>query len=373
MGSSLETRASRLLLVDVAYLDPAQSVFDAMMLGFTNQMKSRRLNKRTIEHRLQKLAAFRASAEYRYPWQWRTNDFDEFFAGLGDRGLKLGTLRGYQGAISLFIGYVRDPQYGWQAECLRHFQAECEMICHEGNMIIHASDYEGMPVKRSFTFDELETFFACADAQAALILRSRRKGALAALRNSAMLKVAYGFGVRRYALTMLDIDDFISNPEALQFGQYGALSIRYGKAVKGGQPRPYLVFAIPEMDWVIQAIKQYVTEIRPHYKPNEKSRNALFLTERSTRINKAEVDDIFNDIRDKAGLPEELTLHCLRHSFSSHMTEWGYDRTFVQYQLGHEHPSTTSIYQHLSSDFKQHQIRRSVKRTMQRAARDKKA
>jgi integrase/recombinase XerC len=365
MGDELETRAAYLLRKDVAYLDPQAAVYEAMLQGFTNQMKSRRLNPRTIDARLRHLAALRASAEYRYPWQLTSSMFEDFMASLVDKQLKLGTLRAYQGDINAFISYARDPQNEWQRELQNRFGSECAPICHEGNMILHASDYEGSPGKRALTYDELETFFACADARVRKSLNSGRKGALSALRNSVMMKVAYGWGPRRYALTMFDISDFSTNPHAPRFGQYGVLNIRYGKAVRGGQPRQYYVFSIIELEWVVEALKQYVEEIRPHYKDSAR-KSALFLTERGSRIGKEELDKIFADIRDEAGLSTELTLHCMRHSFSTHQSKWKYDRPFVQNQLGHEHPSTTSLYEHVSSDFKQLQIRRSIRRSLKR-------
>jgi site-specific recombinase XerD len=37
-------------------------------------------------------------------------------------------------------------------------------------------------------------------------------------------------------------------------------------------------------------------------------------------------------------------VHCLRHSYISHLVEDGADPTFVQHQAGHSWASTTAIY-----------------------------
>ena len=62
--------------------------------------------------------------------------------------------------------------------------------------------------------------------------------------------------------------------------------------------------------------------------------------------------------RELAGLPAELTLHCLRHSYITHLIEAGYDPLFVQQQVGHRHGSTTALYTSVSSDYKHKVIQR---------------
>ena len=57
---------------------------------------------------------------------------------------------------------------------------------------------------------------------------------------------------------------------------------------------------------------------------------ALFLTERGERISLRQVDERFAVYRAGAGLPDNLTPHCLRHSYISHLIEDGVDPTFVQ-------------------------------------------
>jgi site-specific recombinase XerD len=58
-----------------------------------------------------------------------------------------------------------------------------------------------------------------------------------------------------------------------------------------------------------------------------------------------------------AGLPAELCLHCLRHSYVTHLLEDGFDPLFVQQQVGHEYASTTAIYTSVSSDYRTRVLR----------------
>jgi site-specific recombinase XerD len=45
-------------------------------------------------------------------------------------------------------------------------------------------------------------------------------------------------------------------------------------------------------------------------------------------------------------------LHCLRHSYITHLTEFGYPARFVQEQAGHAYGSTTAIYMGVSNEYR---------------------
>lgn len=60
----------------------------------------------------------------------------------------------------------------------------------------------------------------------------------------------------------------------------------------------------------------------------------------------------FRECRAEAGLPKDLHMHCLRHTYITQLLEDGYAEQFVRTQVGHADSSTTAIYTSVGDDFK---------------------
>ena len=248
----------------------------------------------------------------------------------------------------MFLDYLCDVRYGWQLECERRFGTYRVQVCTEWNTRKHLAEYEGRPGNRPLTRAELQAFFDYADQQVERVRNEGRKGWVAAFRDATVFKVAYAWGLRRREVARLDVADFGPNAAAPRFGRYGMLSVRWGKAARGGSPRRRNVCSV--MPWAAAAVAEYVEEVRPLY--GRPKHPALWPTERGGRIASEYVNHRFAAYRDDLGLPEELGPHCLRHSYVTHLIEDGYDPMFVQNQVGHLWGSTTAIYTSVSSDYK---------------------
>ncbi|RJT91651.1 site-specific integrase [Cryobacterium melibiosiphilum] len=335
----------------VTAIDPERSMFDAMLDGWERQQFSRGLSAGTVEHNTGFIRRFELALG-EYPWHWTATDVEDFTSSLLSMSPPRAhsTLRGYHQTITTFCDFLTDPRYDWAERCTEAFGTHPVQICHEWNTRAHLSEFEAKPAKRPFSYDELEAFFARADLIVEEIIQKGKKGALSALRDAQLFKTVYAFGLRRTEAAMLDLADLRSNPNSPQWAGYGVVHVRFGKAINGGPPRRRSVLAVPEFDWAIEGLKHWVEQARPKFLAHKT--NALWISERKTRLSIRHLDYRFAAIRDQAGLDENLTLHSLRHSYVTHLIEFGYPERFVQEQVGHSYASTTAIYTSVSNDYK---------------------
>ncbi|MGY1976948.1 tyrosine-type recombinase/integrase [Nocardia gipuzkoensis] len=353
--------AARLQLVDgVSLLRPDEQVFTAMLDGWRNQQLARNLAFSTINSREKAVRAFTAHADA-FPWVWSSQMADEWLGDLRAlRNLKRSTLRNYQNSVSLFCAYLIDPAYQWAAECEQRFGTHPIQVVHEWNTAVHVQEAEADAGKRAFTRDELQVFFDHADAQIDEVRSRGRKGWLPAFRDAVLFKTAYAFGLRRNEARMLDAVDFGRNPEGAEFGDYGVVYVRHGKAKKGSPPKRRSVLTV--WPWSAEILEQWNEEVRPLL-PTA-AQGACWPSERSARIGFTQMNTRFAAYRDAVGLDPALDFHSLRRSYVTHLIEDGWDPRFVQEQVGHEHASTTSLYTCVSSDFRTRTLRRALDATI---------
>jgi site-specific recombinase XerD len=348
--------AASLQLVDgLRLLHPEEQVLAAMLDGWAVQQRSRFLSAATIRGRRLMVERFvRWTNEY--PWRWRPQDVEEWTArSIAERHLAHSTVRGTQVTLSLFCEYICDARYGWPAACEARFGSHPVQVCHEWNTLVHRADYEGRPGNRPLTRAELQALFDHADERVVEVRRRGRKGWLAAFRDATMLKVAYGWGLRRRELVMLETADWGRNPRAPEFAGLGTLSVRWGKASRGGPPRRRTVLSV--FSWAVEVVEEWLRDVRPLY---GSATAVLWPTERASRVGPVYVNGVFARLRDELGLPVELGPHCLRHSYVTHLVEDGWDPLFVQQQVGHAWASTTAIYTGVSTDYKNEVLRRAL-------------
>ena len=349
--------AAHLVLVDgVVHLDPAPAMFEAMLTGWETQQRARFLKgPATIKPRLDLIRRF-ARFSNQYPWQWEPTEIEAFITSLS---IAPSTARNYQNAIRIFCEFVSDARYGWTAKCVELFGSAPQQILHEWNTIAHVSEYEGNPGRRPLTYDDVQALFDAADGRVDEIQALHRKGALTAMRDSAMLKTVYAFGLRRQEAIGLDVTDWRHNPKVQAYGRFGAIFVRYGKSSNGSPPKRRTVFTVAEFDWIVPVLEHYLTDVRPALTAGKHP--AMWITERGDRISRRRLNKTFALVRDLAGLDPELDLHSLRHSFVTHLVEFDYPEKFVQDQCGHSWGSTTAIYTGVSDEYRNRLVQRALK------------
>src|ERR1700724_442220 len=108
------------------------------------------------------------------------------------------SVRGRQPSAAFNAIYSTQPTTG--STCARPTLTEFTRV-------VHRLEDESSPKNRAFTRDELQSFFDYCDQRVEQAQASGRKGTLAALRDSAMFKTQYAFGLRRREVVMLEVTD----------------------------------------------------------------------------------------------------------------------------------------------------------------------
>ncbi len=148
-----------------------------------------------------------------------------------------------------------------------------------------------------------------------------------AIRDRAIMELFYSSGLRLSELTNLDVEHI-----DLDEGTLRAIG-------KGNKTR-----ILPIGRKAQEALLKWKKNRTILSKDNE---NALFVSQRGTRISTRSVQQRLNHWRKKQGLEQHIHPHKLRHSFASHILESSGDLRAVQELLGHADISTTQIYTHL--------------------------
>ena len=345
------------LVGSVRPLHPEEQTVSEMLDGWRNQQLSRNLRFETIASRIRQVQRFIEHAN-EYPWNWTVAMVDEFFGDLRSiHGLAQSSIRSYQAGLRQFTSYVSNPDYGWDRVCDELFGTHPAQVFFDWNTARHVQDNESRPDKRAFTPRELQDFFDHADEQVSVIAASGRKGWLPAYRDTVMFKLAYSYGLRFNELRHLQTVDFTRNPHAAEFGRYGVVHVRYGKAKKGSPPKRRSVLTV--FDWTPEIITDWLDHGRHPVDGLD-----LFPSERGTLVSETTVLRRFRRYCDELGLPDGLDLHSFRRSYVTHLLEGGWDSMFVQHQMGHEHASTTAIYTCVSSDYRTRTLRAALDATL---------
>nr|NJM03823.1 site-specific tyrosine recombinase XerD [Desulfobacula sp.] len=153
------------------------------------------------------------------------------------------------------------------------------------------------------------------------------------LRNSAMMEIMYGSGLRVSELVRLKLQDV--NLDANVVRVMG----------KGSKER-----MVPFGSHAGAVTQKWIKEGRSLLL-NGKATPYLFFARGGNPMSRQGFWKILKGYGTLAGLSKNITPHTLRHSFATHLLEGGADLRSVQTMLGHSDISTTQIYTHISRDY----------------------
>ncbi len=154
------------------------------------------------------------------------------------------------------------------------------------------------------------------------------------LRDRALLEFLYATGVRVSELVAIQLSDLLVRERLVRvFG-------------KGAKER-----IVPVGEEAIYWVERYLREVRPFYAKAHRSRDMLFIGVRGQPMSRKAVWEVIKKQTMAAGIRKNVSPHCLRHSFATHLLEGGADLRAVQEMLGHADISTTQIYTHIDRQY----------------------
>jgi len=174
-----------------------------------------------------------------------------------------------------------------------------------------------------------------AAADEADLERATLRTALA-MRDRAIVETAYAAGLRISELASAEL---------------GALDLRRGELRVLGKGRKERIGLLGRP--ARTAIAAYLEEGRPLLLGRSAAAvdpppAELFLNHRGEPLGVRGLRYRLDLLCRRAGLPEGVSPHTLRHSFATHLLDGGADLRIVQELLGHESLATTQVYTHVS-------------------------
>ena len=151
------------------------------------------------------------------------------------------------------------------------------------------------------------------------------------IRNKCMLELLYGTGLRiseLLSLTLNDIDTVNCTVRCIG---------------KGDKER-----IVPINDYIISSLNDYL-EVRDELLKG-KTTKELFLNRNGNKLSRKGFFKILKKLLLEKGLNPNISPHTLRHSFATHLLEYGADLRVIQEMLGHSDISTTRIYTHITNN-----------------------
>ncbi len=295
---------------------------------------------------------------------------DRFLRGLAARDASPNTQRSYATAIGAYLDWLADRGVDWRRPARSDLRA---YLAHLGGRGSRSSTAQRLAAIRSFhrhaareglaagdpwgaiatprlprrlprvlEVEQVERLLAAVDEE--LAEAEARPGASAVLatalglRDRALVETAYAAGLRISELAAADL---------------ASLDLRRGEIRVLGKGRKERVGLLGRP--AREAIEVYLDVARPVLAARAAGGGEagdepleVFLNHRGAPLGVRGLRYRLDRLCRRAGLPEGVSPHTLRHSFATHLLDGGADLRIVQELLGHESLATTQVYTHVS-------------------------
>lgn len=294
-------------------------------------------------------------------WELTEADFEAWSAHLGlSKGDAPRTQRRKQTAVATLMRYL-SHNLAFQNEA-RAMGGELREIAHSENRIVHTTDAAPKHRRRYLSAGEFQEVLKTIDTAIELAITTKPRCVLTLLRDKAMFICFYVYGLRMSEGHGLNLKSFRPNPDIPELGCFGYVDV-YGKGSNGSGPRfrsvPAIALGIREiLEW-------YLEVVRPMFSTLDPDEQAMWISERGTRMCRSEIHARFKNLLSVCGIdPCTMSTHGLRHLSVSHEAEAGVPLHFTQHRHGHANASTTQVYTHLSEAFIRDRAKKLVKQQM---------
>jgi site-specific recombinase XerD len=310
---------------------------------------------------------------------------DRFLRGLAARDASSNTQRSYATAVGAYLAWLAERGVDWRAPARTDLRAYLGRLAAAGARSSTAQRLaairafhrfaarEGLApgdpwgaiatprqprrLPRVLEIEQVERLLATVDADIARA-GAGEAGALTAalaLRDRALVEVAYAAGLRISELAAAEL---------------GSVNLRRGEVRVLGKGRKERMGLLGRP--AVGAIKAYLEDGRPELVARRRARDPIptqvFLNHRGEPLGVRGLRYRLDLLCRRAGLPEGVSPHTLRHSFATHLLDGGADLRIVQELLGHESLATTQIYTHVAPARLQAVYRESHPRARARSA-----
>ena len=181
--------------------------------------------------------------------------------------------------------------------------------------------YEKVLMQDSFFFDiprpkktsSLPKVFSIAEIRRLFEVTSN-------LKHLMILKMGYGLGLRVSEIAALKIINIDSHRMLVHIQNAKGKKDRY----------------VPLPRTILDELRLYYKEFKPQI--------YLFETRPKNAISTRSIQLIFTTAKNKANIKKTVGVHGLRHSYATHLLEYGTDMSIIQKLLGHNSVKTTAVY-----------------------------